>query len=730
MRRLKKILFVSTALFLLICLSCSNKTAAQGSSAEKLVNVLPDDVLGFVTTSGGDSLKADFEKTILGRMWNDQGVQTFYNSVKNELLTKIRQEAGGQDTKTFDIVKEFAGLIANRPFILGVAQKNTQEGPPIYGFAILDAGQRKEQIASTLTALESLADEDEIVEVKIGSYSLHGPEDAGDVPGYWGWIGNYLVFAINDGEGLAVKYLQENNSRPTPNYLQKVPGAGDALALHINIEKGLELISSIAKMQGAEEEFTQVKAFLNVLGIDTMKTVSSRIGFEGSNLVMDDFWELSQPRTGLFANFKTINLDMFNMVSANAVNTTAFNCDIAGVYVTFMKAVKTVVGNEFEEVEEMIAEIEGEAGVKIRNGLLESLNGEMVFYGMQAGNPLSPMQGGMVLIVKLDNAKLWQDSLAALGKFAAEQSDGMVQVSTQVQDGRTTHTWAVTPLAIAQLMPTWTIIGDNVVIASNPMTLSTAIEQISSGAQSIRTTEEFRKATSNLPNNIMSFSYTDSKIQLTQMITALQQVWPMATIFAAQQGITLPVVLPDLTNIIKDVNPSIQYASLNDKGLHSYYKGAGIEPSLGAVAGGAVGLGVLMPALARVRQTSFRMVSGTNMAGIGKAMLIYANDYDDQCPPNLDELAKMMDLSPKVFESKRKPENFEGPTYIYITGQNISMYPGNIVVYENPEYCSDGINVLYLDTHVEFLTPDEFMNDLRETYRRLDREMPEIRFAD
>ncbi len=43
-------------------------------------------------------------------------------------------------------------------------------------------------------------------------------------------------------------------------------------------------------------------------------------------------------------------------------------------------------------------------------------------------------------------------------------------------------------------------------------------------------------------------------------------------------------------------------------------------------------MGILMPALARVRQIAFRMVCGTNLSGIGKAMLIYSNDYDDSLP--------------------------------------------------------------------------------------------------
>jgi prepilin-type N-terminal cleavage/methylation domain-containing protein/prepilin-type processing-associated H-X9-DG protein len=43
-------------------------------------------------------------------------------------------------------------------------------------------------------------------------------------------------------------------------------------------------------------------------------------------------------------------------------------------------------------------------------------------------------------------------------------------------------------------------------------------------------------------------------------------------------------------------------------------------------------MGILMPALARVRQIAYRLYCGTNLSGIGKAMLIYCNDYEDQFP--------------------------------------------------------------------------------------------------
>jgi prepilin-type processing-associated H-X9-DG protein len=99
-------------------------------------------------------------------------------------------------------------------------------------------------------------------------------------------------------------------------------------------------------------------------------------------------------------------------------------------------------------------------------------------------------------------------------------------------------------------------------------------------------------------------------------------------------------------------------------------------------------------------------------------------------PPNLEELIEKCDLSPKSLESKSKPKDFDGLSFIYIPGQTTSMDPGNIIAYENPVFLSEGTNVLYLDGHVAFVKPDEFIRDLEATYKRLGREMPEVKFKE
>jgi prepilin-type N-terminal cleavage/methylation domain-containing protein/prepilin-type processing-associated H-X9-DG protein len=43
-------------------------------------------------------------------------------------------------------------------------------------------------------------------------------------------------------------------------------------------------------------------------------------------------------------------------------------------------------------------------------------------------------------------------------------------------------------------------------------------------------------------------------------------------------------------------------------------------------------MGILVPALGRARQLAYRVVCGTNLYGLGRAMAVYANDYGEKLP--------------------------------------------------------------------------------------------------
>ncbi|MDH4240146.1 MAG: hypothetical protein OEW48_11335 [Phycisphaerae bacterium] len=125
--------------------------------------------------------------------------------------------------------------------------------------------------------------------------------------------------------------------------------------------------------------------------------------------------------------------------------------------------------------------------------------------------------------------------------------------------------------------------------------------------------------------------------------------------------------------------------------------------------------------LSRIRSISPRMVCGSNMAAIGRAMLIYADDYNGMLPtPSkwCDLLIEHGNVTKEQFKcrgSKRGPCNYamnkniekfgmNGPpdmVVIFETGPGWNQFGGaEILTTAYHEW--EGCNVLFLDNHVFF----------------------------
>ncbi|MBN2129853.1 MAG: DUF1559 domain-containing protein [Sedimentisphaerales bacterium] len=705
---------------------------AADSAAEALLKVLPDDVVAFVATGGCDAVKGDFEKSILGRIWNDPSTQGFYRPIKAELLALAGRESNDANVpKQIEAILGYVQLLASRPFCVGIARVAVEDGPPICAFAIVDAGERKAEIAAAVSKLEAMVGEGEIGRTQVGSLTMHTVDAPDDVPLYWGWAGNYLVAAVNDGSGAATKHLGSPRPAAWQN-LQRIPGGNDVFLAHIDVQKALRFIDAFGRKEGADEEMDMLSAVIKELGLSGVKTTTERVGFSGPDVVVRSLVEMPTPATGLPGTFKPVNPAWFRAVDGRAVQAGAMNWDVAATYDLAMNVVKTISPDDmYPEIQEGIKELESAIQCRIREGLLKSLPGPALYYTLPAGTMAEAPMGGFVAVAKLSDAELFEQTMTSLGKFISAESDGVLQISSQQQDGRTVHVWAVAPLAFAQVMPTWSVADDHVVIGSNSALCNLGVKQLisrGSDGKSLADTDGFKKIRPQLPENLIGLTYTDSAVQFNQMRMQLQQFWPMLTMGAMQAKVKLPVMLPALDHIAKDMGPSVQYSYFGPEGLHSHYRGPGMEMSMGAVAGGAVGAGVLMPALDRARNQARRVASMSNLKQIGVALHMWAEDNDGRFP---DELAKLEPYvsGASVWESPRKPKDFSGPSYLHLGGQTRAMNYRNILVYENPEFCSDGVNAVFLDGHVEFLKPEEFRQKLEETCKRLGREVPQITFA-
>ena len=145
------------------------------------------------------------------------------------------------------------------------------------------------------------------------------------------------------------------------------------------------------------------------------------------------------------------------------------------------------------------------------------------------------------------------------------------------------------------------------------------------------------------------------------------------------------------------MKPAASYSWYDKKGAYSSYTGSGIEIGVGAAVGGAVGAAVMMPALGKAREQAKWVVSASNLKSIGAACMVYESDNQGKMPPNLEILVDEADLGAGALESRLKPKNFEGPSYIYVPGQAAETDAANILAYEIPAFCLFSLSISFLN---------------------------------
>jgi hypothetical protein len=280
------------------------------------------------------------------------------------------------------------------------------------------------------------------------------------------------------------------------------------------------------------------------------------------------------------------------------------------------------------------------------------------------------------------------------------------------------------------IMPTWSIVEDHVVIGSSAELCDLGVKQLAgkdADRKSLLEAEGFKKVAAGLPKDLTGLSYTDSQVQLTQMMMQMQQFWPLVVMYAMQAGVQLPPSLPSLTSIAKDMGPSYRYRYWASDGLHADYRGPGIEVSAVSLAGAGVGAAVALPALAKARENARNAALMADLKQIGVGLALYTQDHEGNWPTTLEQVKSYLGAG-GIPEDPRKPRDFRGPSYVYVGGRPKTTDPNSVVLYENPEFCTNQIGVLFGDSHVEVMKPDGFRRAVKATYERLGKEMPEIRF--
>ena len=140
-----------------------------------------------------------------------------------------------------------------------------------------------------------------------------------------------------------------------------------------------------------------------------------------------------------------------------------------------------------------------------------------------------------------------------------------------------------------------------------------------------------------------------------------------------------------------------------------------------------LGMSFLLPMLNPLgsREPSLRLRCASNMKQIGLGAIMYANDKGGLFPPDLETIVEVEDVSPSVLMCPM--DSHDVPTgsttrailsamrtkklvsYIYVgKGLTLKASDDTVVLYEPlSDHGDEGMNVLFVDGHVEFLDASE-----------------------
>ncbi len=143
----------------------------------------------------------------------------------------------------------------------------------------------------------------------------------------------------------------------------------------------------------------------------------------------------------------------------------------------------------------------------------------------------------------------------------------------------------------------------------------------------------------------------------------------------------------------------------------------------------AMMLGILMPAIGKTRQLAQRIHCQANVKGLGCAMQVYANDYNEKYPASLqwcDLLIKYEDVQKAQFNCAAA----EKGTCNYAMNKNIEKFgvaspaqmvllfeskpgwnqAGGLELLTTDNHCGEGCNILFNDGHTEFVKRADLNN--------------------
>ncbi len=344
---------------------------------------------------------------------------------------------------------------------------------------------------------------------------------------------------------------------------------------------------------------------------------------------------------------------------------------------------------------------------------------------------------GMVVVLEPRDAQALDGMITRLGETLAGlavHAEMRLQQKAIRHGEHTIHYWLGGGLPIP-VAPAWVRVGDRMAFGLTPQTLAAALPRLAEPerAGSLLDRPDVLAALERDRERVVGLRFVNAKVGERLLYPLSLLAHTAAVSFSGAEGVDFGA-LPPFPEVLAASRDLVSVSRNVPDGYTMEYSGSGLATNL-AVLGGegllvpaASGVAILLPALARARETARRTVSAVNLRSIGMAAHIYANEHNDRLPKDLQTLVDRQMITPETLRSPRDPSG-NAVSYRWVVrgrpgGSRLpDLDPANdILAYETP-ISHAGTNVLFVDGHVQWVEPDEW----ERLAKRLPKDDPEWR---
>ncbi len=736
----------------IFALSIIAMLASISPAAVPMAKKVPENALVYVGWAG-QSLT--FKGSMFGQLLDEPGVKELFGTIKTAATNATKMTNDQDAPAIFESLWAMGSIAWQKPAAVALLDiKIPRQGgknaapaagpkdPTPEGFILIDLQKDKAAFDVHFQKLLGLIGEKaKFSRVTIGNLSYHNTSTPVG-PCSMGYVGNFFFLSIGDGVPTKIASVVNGKSRSLANSakfaaaMKEVAGQNVQMAYYVDVPRLLTIAEKLTPVDSPDGK-NKFREIVKAVGFDGVTAIAG-----ASNIVDRGFYEKCRifspaPHRGLLmaAAGKPLGAGALAGIPADADLVVAMNINPSKVLAEIKQIASAIDPNARKELEEGLSEACEQLGLDVDKDLLAYMGDQWTLISAPS---LGGTITGTVLTVQLKDAEKFSASLAKIeeqvGKMIAGNPNrrrglrGTIRKykSGEVEVHYVSMAGSRDPMPVA---PAWAVHKGKLYLAAFPQVIAAAV----GGTKEKPLTQSpafaaFRKRVS--PNaSILTYTNTPSLVRQfygvvlaggTAGINALGQFAPALK----------PEMLPPLPKVEKYIWPDISAVSSDAKGItiESYgsMPGGGLLSSNFSPLRQGLGTSIALPALWSAKRSARQALSGANLNGIGKGILIYQAENDDQLPPDLVKLIEsgqpaQLLVSPSSGRKLRKDSKGKPmPPFDYVyLGDGLTNAPGGLImVYERPEFNGNrGTNVLYVDYHVAWRTMDQFKRDLAKTQK-------------